>query len=79
MKAISLLACALALASTLWAEDPFKSAESLLAQHAHTQSAAQALTLEQVEQIAIDPEDGVRRLPRRPGHQVDRVENLVNQ
>jgi outer membrane protein TolC len=65
MKTISLLACALALASTLWAEDPFKSAESLLARHAHRQSAAQALTLEQVEQIAMQANPEVRVTARQ--------------
>ncbi len=34
---------------------------------------------EQVEQVPEDPEDGVRRLSRGPGHRVDGMEDLVDQ
>ena len=34
---------------------------------------------EQVDQVAEDPEDGMRRLARRPRHQRDGVEDLIDQ
>ena len=65
MKAASLFAFLLAVIGPSWGEDPFTLAEHLLAQHAQTQSAAPAMTLKQLEQIAMQANPEIRVASRR--------------
>src|SRR5437868_13596881 len=65
MKAISLFAFLLVVIGPSWAEDPFTLVENLVSQHTQSPSAAPAMTLEQLEQIAMQANPEIRVASRR--------------